>query len=59
MYQRICSVERELFDFNHLVPKNLPLWNRRKQIQREILGTDEALTADYVQREINRTRINQ
>ncbi|TPP60478.1 rRNA adenine N(6)-methyltransferase [Fasciola gigantica] len=55
VYQRICSVEPELFDFNHLARKNLPLWNQRKQIQREVLGTEQALTAEYVQREINQT----
>ncbi|KAF6768136.1 hypothetical protein AHF37_07395 [Paragonimus kellicotti] len=55
VYERICRRNENIFEFHYTARSNLPLWQRRKQIQREVLGTEHALTAEYVRQQMHRS----
>ncbi|KAF8572337.1 hypothetical protein P879_01787 [Paragonimus westermani] len=55
VYERICRRNENIFDFHYTARSNLPLWRRRKEIQREILGTEHALTAEYVRQQMHQS----
>ncbi|KAF5404004.1 rRNA adenine N(6)-methyltransferase [Paragonimus heterotremus] len=55
VYERICRRNENIFDFHYTARSNLPLWQRRKQIQREVLGTEHALTAEYVRQQMHQS----
>lgn len=52
VYERICRQEPQLFDFDYQARSNLKLWHERKSIQRDLLGTDEALTSTYIRQQM-------
>ncbi|CAH8628527.1 unnamed protein product [Dicrocoelium dendriticum] len=52
VYQRICQQNSDIFGFHYTARENLPHWHKRKQIQRDILGSEQTLNVEYVRQQM-------